>query len=61
MGLCADRKLAYKLNKIYEVEEFFMWYFAWMLGVGFASCVGILNALWLEMNEDLDREADSAD
>mgnify|MGYP000188648952 FL=1 len=38
-----------------------MWYFAWMLGVGLACCVGILNALWLEMNEDLDRDPDAVD
>lgn len=25
-----------------------MWYFAWMLGVGFAVMLAILNALWGE-------------
>ena len=25
-----------------------MWYFAWILGVGFACAFGILNALWHE-------------
>lgn len=25
-----------------------MWYFAWVLGVGFACAFAILNALWLE-------------
>ncbi len=25
-----------------------MWYFAWVLGVGFACGAGILNALWHE-------------
>jgi cyd operon protein YbgT len=25
-----------------------MWYFAWILGVGFACGCGILNALWHE-------------
>ncbi|HRQ56609.1 MAG TPA: cytochrome bd-I oxidase subunit CydX [Azoarcus taiwanensis] len=25
-----------------------MWYFAWMLGVGFAVLLGILNAMWGE-------------
>ncbi|WP_430912524.1 cytochrome bd-I oxidase subunit CydX [Methylobacterium sp. sgz302541] len=25
-----------------------MWYFAWVLGVGFACSFAILNALWLE-------------
>jgi cytochrome bd-I ubiquinol oxidase subunit X len=26
-----------------------MWYFAWVLGLGLASTVGILNALWFEL------------
>jgi cytochrome bd-I ubiquinol oxidase subunit X len=25
-----------------------MWYFTWILGVGFASLLGILNAVWHE-------------
>ena len=25
-----------------------MWYFAWVLGLGFAVLLAILNALWLE-------------
>jgi len=25
-----------------------MWYFAWILGLGFASGCGILNAVWHE-------------
>jgi cytochrome bd-I ubiquinol oxidase subunit X len=25
-----------------------MWYFAWILGVGFAAAFGILNAVWHE-------------
>jgi cytochrome bd-I ubiquinol oxidase subunit X len=28
-----------------------MWYFAWMLGVGFAVLLAILNAMWGE-NQD---------
>jgi cytochrome bd-I ubiquinol oxidase subunit X len=28
-----------------------MWYFAWILGVGFAVLLAILNAMWGE-NED---------
>ncbi|WP_083953568.1 cytochrome bd-I oxidase subunit CydX [Thauera butanivorans] len=28
-----------------------MWYFAWMLGIGFAVLLAILNVLWME-NED---------
>ncbi|MGV1792934.1 cytochrome bd-I oxidase subunit CydX [Rhizobium lusitanum] len=26
-----------------------MWYFAWVLGLGLAASVGILNALWYEL------------
>lgn len=26
-----------------------MWYFAWVLGLGFAIALGILNALWYEL------------
>jgi cyd operon protein YbgT len=29
-----------------------MWYFSWILGVGFASTFGILNAMWFEMKQD---------
>ncbi len=25
-----------------------MWYFTWMLGLGFALAAGIINVLWLE-------------
>jgi cyd operon protein YbgT len=28
-----------------------MWYFAWILGVGFAVLLAILNAMWGEMAE----------
>ncbi|HKA45270.1 MAG TPA: cytochrome bd-I oxidase subunit CydX [Burkholderiales bacterium] len=27
-----------------------MWYFAWILGVGFALAFGIINVMWLEAN-----------
>lgn len=33
-----------------------MWYFAWILGLGFAVLLAILNALWLE-NEQGRRDA----
>lgn len=33
-----------------------MWYFAWILGVLLACSFGIINAMWLEMVEDLDRD-----
>jgi cyd operon protein YbgT len=28
-----------------------MWYFSWILGLGFASAFAILNAMWLESRE----------
>ncbi|AUC98880.1 MULTISPECIES: cytochrome bd-I oxidase subunit CydX [Bradyrhizobium] len=27
-----------------------MWYFSWILGVGFAATFAILNAMWFELN-----------
>lgn len=35
-----------------------MWYFAWMLGVGFALLLAILNAMWGE-NETMRARADT--
>ena len=29
-----------------------MWYFAWILGLGFATAFAVLNAMWLEFDED---------
>ena len=29
-----------------------MWYFSWFLGLGLACAFAILNAMWLEVNED---------
>jgi cyd operon protein YbgT len=29
-----------------------MWYFAWVLGIGFAVLLSILNAMWHEAQED---------
>jgi len=31
-----------------------MWYFSWILGVGLAVTVGIINALWLEARQGFD-------
>jgi len=33
-----------------------MWYFAWILGVGFAVLLAILNAMWGE-NEDARKQS----
>ena len=32
-----------------------MWYFAWILGLGLACAFGILNAMWLELDDDDER------
>jgi cyd operon protein YbgT len=31
-----------------------MWYFSWILGLGFACTFSILNAMWLELDEKKD-------
>lgn len=33
-----------------------MWYFSWMLGVGFAASLAIINVMWLEINVMSDDE-----
>ncbi|MGL4713694.1 MAG: cytochrome bd-I oxidase subunit CydX [Shewanella sp.] len=38
-----------------------MWYFAWILGILLACSFGIINALWLENTENMDRTADDAE
>ncbi len=32
-----------------------MWYFSWILGLGLACAFGILNAMWLVLDDDDDR------
>lgn len=29
-----------------------MWYFAWLLGLPLAAIFAVMNAMWLELNED---------
>ncbi len=29
-----------------------MWYFAWVLGLGFAILLAVMNAMWLENEEE---------
>ncbi|MFI3245915.1 MAG: cytochrome bd-I oxidase subunit CydX [Ferrimonas sp.] len=36
-----------------------MWYFAWFLGVLLACAFGIINGLWLEAQENLDKDTDA--
>jgi cyd operon protein YbgT len=33
-----------------------MWYFAWILGVLLACSFGIINVMWLEATDTLDKE-----
>lgn len=35
-----------------------MWYFTWILGVLLACSFGIINGLWLEHTENMDRKID---
>jgi len=35
-----------------------MWYFTWVLGLGFACAFAILNALWLEIGHPDPEEKD---
>ena len=30
-----------------------MWYFSWILGLGLACTFSILNAMWLELHEEI--------
>lgn len=33
-----------------------MWYFSWILGLGFACTFAVLNAMWHEMRDDRRKE-----
>jgi cyd operon protein YbgT len=37
-----------------------MWYFSWVLGLGFACTFAVLNAMWLESREADDRSRHDA-
>ena len=32
-----------------------MWYFTWVLGLGFACTFAVLNAMWLEHDESAEK------
>ncbi|HVP85600.1 MAG TPA: cytochrome bd-I oxidase subunit CydX [Rhizomicrobium sp.] len=34
-----------------------MWYFSWVLGLGFAVTLAVLNAMWLEARVDSDHHS----
>lgn len=38
-----------------------MWYFAWVLGLGFAAMFAVMNAMWLEAREDELRRHENGD
>ncbi|MDN5498482.1 MAG: cytochrome bd-I oxidase subunit CydX [Shewanella sp.] len=38
-----------------------MWYFTWILGILLACSFGVINALWLENTENMDRSSDDAE
>jgi len=38
-----------------------MWYFAWVLGIGFAVLLAILNAMWGETEMERQRQRQRAD
>jgi cyd operon protein YbgT len=37
-------------NKLQTKSGVFMWYFNWILGIGLALALGIINVMWLEAN-----------
>lgn len=37
-----------------------MWYFSWVLGVGFAVLLAVLNAMWGEVSDDRAANANNA-
>ncbi|BDD91434.1 cytochrome bd-I oxidase subunit CydX [Pandoraea sp. XJJ-1] len=34
-----------------------MWYFSWILGLGLALAFGIINVMWFEAHDDLERRS----
>jgi cyd operon protein YbgT len=34
-----------------------MWYFTWILGLGFAVAFAVLNAMWLEFDDEDNAES----
>ncbi|HET8705745.1 MAG TPA: cytochrome bd-I oxidase subunit CydX [Pseudomonadales bacterium] len=41
------------------IKEAKKWYFTWILGVLLACSFGIINAMWLETEHDLDCDEDA--
>jgi cytochrome bd-I ubiquinol oxidase subunit X len=38
--------------KAIEKGTLAMWYFSWVLGLGFAVAFAVLNAIWLELTDE---------
>jgi cyd operon protein YbgT len=38
-----------------------MWYFAWILGVTAAVAIGVINVMWFEFQDNLDRNGSSSE
>ncbi len=38
-----------------------MWYFTWILGVSAALAIGVINVMWYEFQDNLDRNGGDAD
>lgn len=36
-----------------------MWYFAWILGLGFAVAFAVLNAMWIEFDRPAEKNLES--
>ena len=38
-----------------------MWYFAWILGVTAAAAIAVINVMWYEFSDQIDRETNGHD
>ncbi len=54
-------KTPFRPTVINFIEEKFMWYFTWILGVLLACAFGIINAMWLEnsMTDEHSKDTDN--
>lgn len=48
MDACSSVKTTAARPEAFFFKENTMWYFAWILGVGFAVLLAVLNAMWGE-------------
>lgn len=46
------------ISFILFIKENVMWYFVWILGVLLVCFFGIINVMWLELMENMDRFED---